>query len=242
MGLCRKSTLHTSRRWSGRVYARLLPRSILQLFGERYRCLQAAVRVIGNTRVPWAMNESKKPLIVSSNIVINYKGSGLGYGVDKGFTRNLAGLQRNPCFVFSLTCSTGPRTFIKGHQKAIEEENGFLSRENYRKLVHGKMNWATSKYQDSESKLERQVEHWHLSYSQQQNALGYNLSMQGIGDAAIDRPRFDFFLRSRKDFFEVSQGGSRKGSRKDSAVGLHSWVNFTSWRMPRSAGTTGAAG
>ena len=34
--------------------------------------------------------------------------------------------------------------------------------------------------------------------SQQQNALGYNLSMQGIGDAAIDGPRFEEFLRSRK--------------------------------------------
>ena len=43
--------------------------------------------------------------------------------------------------------------------------------------------------------------------SQQQNALGYNLSMQGIGDVAIDWPRFEEFLRSRKDFFEVSQGG-----------------------------------
>ena len=47
--------------------------------------------------------------------------------------------------------------------------------------------------------------------SQQQNALGYNLSMQGIGTVAIDGPRLEEFLRSRKDFFEVSQGGSRKG-------------------------------
>ena len=38
-----------------------------------------------------------------------------------------------------------------------------------------------------------------------------NLSMQGIGDVAIDGPRFEEFLRSRKDFFEVSQGVSRKG-------------------------------
>ena len=45
--------------------------------------------------------------------------------------------------------------------------------------------------------------------------------MQGIGTVAIDGPRFEEFLRSRKDFFEVSQGGSRK----DFAVGLHSWVN-----------------
>ena len=45
--------------------------------------------------------------------------------------------------------------------------------------------------------------------SQQQNALGYNLSMQGIGTVAIDAPRFEELLRSRKDF----------------AVGLHSWVN-----------------
>ena len=47
--------------------------------------------------------------------------------------------------------------------------------------------------------------------SQQQNALGYNLSMQGIGTVAIDGPRLEEFLRSRKEFFEVSQGGSRKG-------------------------------
>ena len=43
--------------------------------------------------------------------------------------------------------------------------------------------------------------------------------MQGIGVVAIDGPRLEEFLRSRKDFFEVSQGGglargSRKGSRK----------------------------
>ena len=35
-------------------------------------------------------------------------------------------------------------------------------------------------------------------FSQQQNA-SYNLSMQGIGDVAIDGPRLDFF-ESRKDF------------------------------------------
>ena len=46
--------------------------------------------------------------------------------------------------------------------------------------------------------------------SQQQNALGYNLSMQGIGDVAIDGPRFEEFLRSRKEVFEVSQGGLAK--------------------------------
>ena len=37
--------------------------------------------------------------------------------------------------------------------------------------------------------------------SQQQNALGYNLSMQGIGDVAIDGPRLEESFRSRKDFF-----------------------------------------
>ena len=59
-------------------------------------------------------------------------------------------------------------------------------------------------------------------YSQQQNALDYNLSMQGIRDVAIDAPRLEEFFRSGKDFLEVSQGGSRK----DFAVGLHSWVMF----------------
>ena len=47
--------------------------------------------------------------------------------------------------------------------------------------------------------------------SQQQNALGYNLSMQGIGDVAIDGPRLEEFFRSRKDFFEVSQVGVSQG-------------------------------
>ena len=42
---------------------------------------------------------------------------------------------------------------------------------------------------------------------ERQNALGYNLSMQGIGTVAIDGPRLEEFLRSRKDFLEVSQGG-----------------------------------
>ena len=42
--------------------------------------------------------------------------------------------------------------------------------------------------------------------SQQQNALGYTPSMQGIGTVAIDGPRFEEFLRSRKESFEVSQG------------------------------------
>ena len=63
--------------------------------------------------------------------------------------------------------------------------------------------------------------------SQQQNALGYNLSMQGIGTVAIDGPRFEEFLRSRKDSFEVSQRGLARGSRKDFAVGLHSLVNVS---------------
>ena len=43
-----------------------------------------------------------------------------------------------------------------------------------------------------------------IYYSQQQNALGYNLSMQGVGDVVIDGPRLEEFFRSRKDFFEVS--------------------------------------
>ena len=47
--------------------------------------------------------------------------------------------------------------------------------------------------------------------SQQQNALGYNLSMQGIGTVAIDEPRFEGFWRSRKEFCEVSQGGVSQG-------------------------------
>ena len=46
--------------------------------------------------------------------------------------------------------------------------------------------------------------------------MRYNLSTQGIGTVAIDGPRFEEFLRSRKEFLEVSQGF---------AVGLHSWVN-----------------
>ena len=55
--------------------------------------------------------------------------------------------------------------------------------------------------------------------SQQQNALGYNLSMQGVGTVAIDGPRLEEFLRSRT-------GGLARGARKDFAVGLHSWVNL----------------
>ena len=35
--------------------------------------------------------------------------------------------------------------------------------------------------------------------------------MQGIGTVVIDGPRFEEFLRSRKDFFEVSQGGVSQG-------------------------------
>ena len=38
--------------------------------------------------------------------------------------------------------------------------------------------------------------------------------MRGIGTVAIDGPRFEEFLRFRK------------GSRKDFAAGLHSWVNI----------------
>ena len=64
--------------------------------------------------------------------------------------------------------------------------------------------------------------------------MGYNLSMQGIGDVAIDGPRLEEFLRSRKDYFWVSQVGvSQRGSRKDCAVGLHSWVNFCFFDWPR---------
>ena len=46
-----------------------------------------------------------------------------------------------------------------------------------------------------------------LGCGELQNALGYNLSMQGIGTVAIDGPCFEEFLRSRKESFEVSQGG-----------------------------------
>ena len=49
--------------------------------------------------------------------------------------------------------------------------------------------------------------------------------MQGIGTVAIDGPPFEEFLRSRKDSFEVSQGGLARGSHKNFAVGLHSWAN-----------------
>ena len=35
--------------------------------------------------------------------------------------------------------------------------------------------------------------------------------MQGIGTLAIDGPRFEEFLRSRKELFEVSQGGGSQG-------------------------------
>ena len=35
--------------------------------------------------------------------------------------------------------------------------------------------------------------------------------MQGIGTVAIDGPRVEEFLRSRKEFFEVSQGGVSQG-------------------------------
>ena len=63
----------------------------------------------------------------------------------------------------------------------------------------------------------------HVENSQQQNALGYNnLSMQKIGTVAIDRPWFAEFLRSRKEVFEVSQGGLARIF----AVGLHSLVNM----------------
>ena len=51
--------------------------------------------------------------------------------------------------------------------------------------------------------------------------------MQGIGTVAIDGRRFQEFLRSRKEFLRSRKGGSRKGSRKDFAVGLHSRVNHS---------------
>ena len=35
--------------------------------------------------------------------------------------------------------------------------------------------------------------------------------MQGMGDVAIDGPRLEEFLRSRKEFFEVSQVGVSQG-------------------------------
>ena len=56
------------------------------------------------------------------------------------------------------------------------------------------------------------------------NALGYNLSMKGIGTVAIDGPRFEEFWTSRKEFFEVSQGGL---ARTLLLIGLHSLVNYT---------------
>ena len=61
----------------------------------------------------------------------------------------------------------------------------------------------------------------HYFYSQQQNALGYNLSMQGIGTVAIDGPRFEEFLRSRKDFLRSRKGGV---SRKGVSQGFCCWV------------------
>ena len=58
--------------------------------------------------------------------------------------------------------------------------------------------------------------------SQQQNALGYNLSMRGMGTVGIYGPRFEEFLRSRKDFLRSRKGGLARGSCKDFAAGLHS--------------------
>ena len=46
--------------------------------------------------------------------------------------------------------------------------------------------------------------------SQQQNALGYNLSMQGTGAAAIDGPRFEEFGGLARIFLRSGKGGSRK--------------------------------
>ena len=47
--------------------------------------------------------------------------------------------------------------------------------------------------------------------SQQQNALGYNLSMQGIGDVAIDGPRLEDLLGLARNFLRSRKCGSRKG-------------------------------
>ena len=45
------------------------------------------------------------------------------------------------------------------------------------------------------------------SNSQQQNALGYNLSMQGVGDVAIDGAAAGRSFEVSQGIFEVSQGG-----------------------------------
>ena len=52
-------------------------------------------------------------------------------------------------------------------------------------------------------------------HSQQQNALGFNLSMQGIGDVVIVGPAAGrFFRRLARIFLRSRKRGSRKGSRK----------------------------
>ena len=52
--------------------------------------------------------------------------------------------------------------------------------------------------------------------------------MQGIGTVAIDGPRFEEFLRSRKDFFEVSQGGLARILLLGCTAGLIAYfVHFT---------------
>ena len=63
-------------------------------------------------------------------------------------------------------------------------------------------------------------------FSQQQNALGYNLSMQGIGTVAIDGPRFE-------EFFEVSQGGLARILLLGCTAGLMAHKAFGCLRLQR---------
>ena len=90
--------------------------------------------------------------------------------------------------------------------------------------------FSTATFLNGEKCLEPHGETWLFTcfvFSQQQNALGYNLSMQGIGTVAIDGPRFEEFLRSRKDFFEVSQGGvSQGGLARILLLGCTAWLIF----------------
>ena len=69
----------------------------------------------------------------------------------------------------------------------------------------------TQAIEDSVKQISLQIEKLEAtkSNSQQQNALGYNLSMQGIGTVAIDGPRFEEFLRSRKVFLRSRKGVSQ---------------------------------
>ena len=58
-----------------------------------------------------------------------------------------------------------------------------------------------------------------FSFPQQQTALGYNLSMQGMGIVAIDGPRFQELLRSRKAFLRSCEGVLAMGSRNNFLLG-----------------------